>query len=114
MQANAVWHAKIGEGNVTDVTVNGNSVRVSGTVRYWWFSSAVLEVRVDVAYLSVPFDLNGDGYVNIQDLVFIGSHFGQAGDHAADVNRDGIVNIQYLVLVASAIGGEAVVPSVTP
>ncbi len=118
MQANAVWRARIGEGDVTDVTINGNSVRVSGNVRYWWFSSAVLEVRVDVAYLSVSpqitFDLNGDGSLNIQDLVFISSHFGQAGKHAADVNRDGIVNIQDLVLVAGAIGRDAAAPSINP
>ncbi|MDE0010232.1 MAG: dockerin type I domain-containing protein [Candidatus Poribacteria bacterium] len=107
VQTNAIWHARIGEGAVTDVTVNGNSVRISGNVRYSWLSSAVLEVRVDVAYLSVSqqitFDLNGDGSLNIQDLVFIASHFGRTGEQTADVNRDGVVNIQDLVLVAGVI-----------
>ena len=46
--------------------------------------------------------------------MFRGSHFGQAGEHAADVNRDGIVNIQDLVLVAGAIGRDAAAPSINP
>ena len=46
----------------------------------------------------LPYDVTGDGTVNILDLTFVASHFG--GSNAeADVNGDGIVNILDLVLI---------------
>ena len=48
-------------------------------------------------------DVNGDGVVNIQDLVSVASRLGHAGQHVADVNGDGVVNIQDLVLVAGEL-----------
>ena len=44
-------------------------------------------------------DVNGDGVVNIQDLVIVANAFGEA---APDINGDGVVNIQDLVIVANA------------
>lgn len=44
-------------------------------------------------------DVNGDGVVNIQDLVIVANAFGEA---APDLNGDGVVNIQDLVIVANA------------
>ena len=49
-------------------------------------------------------DVNGDGVVNIQDLVLVAGRLGQAGQNNADMNGDGVVNIQDLVLVAGALG----------
>ena len=52
-------------------------------------------------------DVNGDGVVNIQDLVRVAARIGQqvpAGGDPADVNGDGVINIQDLVQVAGAIG----------
>ena len=46
-------------------------------------------------------DVNGDGTVNILDLVAVASGF---GTDAPDVNGDGIVNILDLVAVANAFG----------
>ena len=56
-------------------------------------------------------DVNGDGIVNIQDLVLVASNLGKTGTNAADVNSDEVVNIQDLVLVASALGTSAAAPS---
>lgn len=44
-------------------------------------------------------DVNGDGVVNIQDLVIVANALGKADP---DLNGDGVVNIQDLVLVANA------------
>ncbi len=44
-------------------------------------------------------DVNGDGVVNIQDLVIVANAFGAA---EPDLNGDGVVNIQDLVIVANA------------
>ena len=59
-------------------------------------------------------DVNGDGIVNIQDLVLVAANLGKTGQNAADVNGDGQVNIQDLVLVAGALGNSAAAPSLHP
>ena len=56
-------------------------------------------------------DVNGDGVVNIQDLVLVAGAFGETGENVADVNGDGVVNIQDLVLVAGAFGDSAAAPA---
>lgn len=47
----------------------------------------------------LPYDVTGDGVVNILDLTFVASRFGDT-DADADVNGDGIVNILDLVSIA--------------
>ena len=49
-------------------------------------------------------DVNGDGVVNILDLVKVSNAFGQRGRVPEDVNGDGVVNIQDLVWVSGAFG----------
>ena len=49
----------------------------------------------------VTTDVNGDGVVNIQDLVIVANALGKA---EPDLNGDGVVNIQDLVIVANAFG----------
>lgn len=56
-----------------------------------------------LADASVSYDVTGDGVVNILDLTFVASRFGQP-DPKADVNVDGTVNILDLTLVAQNFG----------
>ena len=67
-----------------------------GTVLLWELTSPKPPQR--------PEDINGDGLVNIQDLVFVAAHLGQTAPNTADVNGDGVVNIQDLVQIAGALG----------
>ena len=53
-----------------------------------------------------PWDVNGDGIVDIDDLMFVGSHFGDSSVTSADVNGDGLVDIVDLVLVGVHFGEE--------
>ena len=57
-------------------------------------------------FLKVPVvvaDVNGDGVVNIQDLVIVAGELGVENPSHADVNGDGVVNILDLVSVAQEI-----------
>ena len=51
-----------------------------------------------------PYDLTGDGVVDILDLTLVASRFGSA-DPEADVTGDGVVNILDLVLISQNLGG---------
>lgn len=59
-------------------------------------------------------DVNTDGFVNILDLTFIASHFGEVptADQFPnpDINRDDIVDILDLTLVANYFGQTSGIP----
>ena len=82
-----------------------------------WSMFVGIEADVNAVYKRPPdavvsADVNGDGIVNVQDLVLVSSSLGQTGQSSADVNGDGVVNIQDLVLVAGALGqGTAAAPT---
>lgn len=51
----------------------------------------------------LPYDVTGDGVVNILDLTFVAARFGES-DSDADLTGDGTVNILDLVLIAQNFG----------
>jgi len=53
-----------------------------------------------------PWDVNGDGSVDILDLSYVAARFGDKDQSKADINRDGVVDIKDLITVASGMGGE--------
>ena len=77
-----------------------------GTVLIWDYHSIINPYRHEA-------DVNGDGVVDISDLVFVAKNFGQTGLNAADINRDGIVDIADLLIVAWAIDEVAAAPIAT-
>ncbi|MDE0483526.1 MAG: dockerin type I domain-containing protein [Candidatus Poribacteria bacterium] len=68
-------------------------------------STKTAEITTKTTIEPVPWDVNADGTVNIQDLVLVANQFGESGEGlAGDVNKDGQVNILDLVQVASYFG----------
>ena len=59
-------------------------------------------------------DVNGDGVVNIQDLVLVAANLGKTGQNIADVNADDVVDIRDLVKVAGGLGNAAAAPALHP
>lgn len=72
----------------------------SGVENKHWHTLPDLDGEI---YLKIPptMDINGDGIVNILDLVAVANGF---GTDTPDVNADGVVNILDLVAVANAFG----------
>ncbi len=62
--------------------------------------------NIDIVGIEVLADVNGDGIVNILDLVMVAQYIGveRPRPHRVDVNGDGVVNILDLVVVAQEIG----------
>lgn len=92
-------------------TVSTTTLGVTRGTAYQWlapnFGPVKFENTQDIVYELVNsnllYDVTGDGVVNISDLVFVVSQFGQE-DAEGDVNNDGTVNILDLVLVAQNFG----------
>ena len=96
----------------TTLTLGPNPGRHRAQATAAALNSRILFIAIATAPVArLAADVNGDGVVNIQDLVIVSSHLGQDGQNGADVNGDGAVNIQDLVLVAGELGTEAAAPS---
>ena len=107
-----VSNTGLGEGDY--INVKGNSLNtVSINTHIPTLQGRGVEVEFDLpAHLAA--DANGDGTVNLLDLVLVGANLGQTGQNPADVNGDGVVNINDLILVAGAIGSPPAAPSIRP
>ena len=88
--------------------------RANATVQLWDVQTLLELLSTSQPDPVAPADVNGDGIVNILDLVSVSSNFGKTGQTPADVNGDGIVNIIDLVKVAGEMGAGAAAPSAHP
>ena len=98
-------HVKLKENPLNSVSINTHIPTLQ--------SRGVLVEFDDI--VARPVDVNGDGVVNIFDLVLVAAHLGRQGHNlTADVNRDGVVNILDLVSVAGMFDDAAAAPSAQP
>ena len=103
------------------VTLNTgiNQLLIAAYKPYRWSSrwSAFFGFQEGTAYKVVlpgnmRLDVNGDGQVNVLDLIWVAVSYQMRGPAVpADVNADGVVNVQDLVAVANAIDAAAVLPA---
>ena len=85
-----------------------SSGSADGKVLLWNLSQSTLSQTTPV---TIKKDVNGDGVVDIIDLVLVANAFGTKGNDDKDVNGDGVVDIIDLVLVANAFGDGAAAPA---
>lgn len=86
------------------------SMSSDGTALVWdWKSINGVEEEIII----IPEDVNSDGVVDIQDLIYVASQFGKIGtENIADINNDGVVDATDIVLVAGAIANTDSAPIV--
>ena len=86
------------------------SMSTDGTALVWnWKSINGVEGEITI----IPEDVNTDGVVDIQDLIYVASQFGKIStENIADVNNDGVVDVTDIVLVAGAIANTDSAPIV--
>ena len=110
--------AEAGEGDGTLATITFKAIsRRASTISLSAILSNSDGVRLPYIVISgkviePPWDVNGDGSVDILDLSYVAARFGDKGQTEADVNRDGVVDIKDLITVASGMGREADAPSI--
>ena len=71
------------------------------------------EIYLRAGTRPAPTDINGDGVVNILDLILVAQNFGTT---KSDINGDGTTNILDLILVAQHLGetSTAAAPAALP
>ena len=92
--------------NIADLPENAELVaNLSEQLRAGW-RAALPDIQEQVVFQTLPWDINDDGIVNIEDLILVSNGFGiETPQHPkADVNKDGRIDIIDLLLVAAHFG----------
>lgn len=69
-------------------------------------------IAISCKVMEPPWDVNGDGSVDILDLSYVAARFGQEDQPIADINKDGVIDIKDLVTIASGLSEEIAAPTV--
>jgi hypothetical protein len=83
-----------------------SSKPVPGTATWVRYGpSGILRVyhALSITYVPLTGDVNGDGYVNVLDLLLVGQHFGESGSPPGwipeDVYKDGHIDVLDMLLI---------------
>ena len=97
-------------GKIQRANLNGSNVEDLVTGSGIDFGIA-LSTTAPGQLLVVREDVNRDGVVDVQDLVYVMQHYGWTGENSADVNGNGIVDVNDLILVAAKLETVAAAPT---
>ena len=99
-----------GTGSIHSANLDGSNVQTLVTglgdprgITVGGASQAVIE--------TVREDVNRDGVVDVQDIVYVAQRYGQTGQSTADVNKDNVVNLIDIVLVAATVSDVPAAPA---
>ena len=97
-------------GTIQQANLDGTNVQdfVTGLSRP---TGIILSVSSQSILLAAREDVNGDGVVDFQDLLYVMQHYGWTGENSADVNGNGIVDANDLILVAAMVDNVAAAPA---
>ena len=93
------WAAYNRSGKSQEISLSEQATGVESGLRNTTHIIPDLDGEIYLKSTADRFDVNGDGVVNILDLVAVANGFGK---DAPDLNGDGIVNVLDLILVANA------------
>ena len=84
-------------------------IKLTGKVEGFDYAAAAARLATLIDDSTLPGDVNGDGEVNVGDLVSVSNFMaGEGGDitlEAADVNGDGEVNVGDMVVISNIMSG---------
>ena len=109
------WAVYNRSGTAQEISLSQSVVGVSSgqTGRTHQLADLDGEIYLRAGTRPTPTDINGDGVVNILDLILVAQNFGTT---KSDINGDGTTNILDLILVAQHLGetSTAAAPSALP
>ncbi|MDE0468306.1 MAG: T9SS type A sorting domain-containing protein [Candidatus Poribacteria bacterium] len=104
LYANKIQRANLDGSNIEDLVTHGLILPTNIAI--------LSPAQPPVHPVRVKEDVNSDGRVDVDDLVYVAQQYGQTGTNSADVNRDGVVNVDDFILVAAVVdAGAAAAPA---
>ena len=99
--ASKIQRANLDGSNIEDLVTGSNAIYpgFSGDIAIGILSPA----QPPVHPVRVKEDVNSDGHVDVDDLVYVAQQYGKTGTNSADVNGDKIVNVDDFILVAAVV-----------
>jgi len=89
---------------LTIPVTNGEAIRIRIGGRFGATGDGMLTITCEESEPLCPEDLNGDGVVNVSDLLILLGAWGPCADCDEDLNGDGVVNVSDLLILLGAWG----------
>ena len=99
------------DNEIQRANLDGSNIEDLITLGYSFPGGIALGILSPVNPAIVKEDVNLDGVVDTNDLVYISQRYGRTGQIPGDVNDDGVINIDDLIAVAAVIDSAPAAPA---